>query len=112
MHGGDPRMREEHAAIVFTRARTPSGFRGRTRRPAGPLLFEGHRNIGVGGQANLRSFHARNEAQLDVVTMPLMEALATIALAELDPVADDAIDGADMYAVGADDLPTFLAIPL
>ncbi len=47
---------------------------------------------------------ARNESHLDVMMMPLVHRVATVAPFELDAVAYDAVNRADLDAIGPDDL--------
>jgi hypothetical protein len=70
--------------------------------PSRLFLFERYGDVGIGRQANLLSFNPGHKTNLDVVMVPFVSAFALL-LFELDPVALDAIDHADMNAVGADD---------
>jgi hypothetical protein len=85
---------------------------------APPLFFFFHRD-GHGtnrGQTNLVTFHVRNKASVDEVVVTLVASLAAVLPGQLDPVAFDSIDRADVNAIGADHFHMFLdlchAIPL
>jgi len=58
-------------------------------------------------QANLVSFHVRDEVPVDEVVVTLVTSLAAVLLGQLDPVAIDPIDRADVNAIGADDFHMF-----
>ena len=72
------------------------------------LFFEGDGDVGVGGEADLAAFDAGDEGVGDIMMMALVAALPAIGLGELDPVALDAVNGADMDAIGADHFGMFL----
>jgi len=106
------------AADIMTAA--AGGGTARRSTPGGApgsglfFLFEGHRDVGVGGQADLVALDTRDQAGRDEVVVPGMRALplgdvgTRILLGQLDAVALDLVDGADMDAVGADDFHMFL----
>src|SRR6516165_5988155 len=66
------------------------------------FLLHHHRNSRVGGEADLVAFDVCDESLVDVVVMALVAALAAVLLGQLDAVAFDAVDGADVNAVGPD----------
>jgi hypothetical protein len=68
------------------------------------VLFEGNGNVAIGGKANLVPFDVRHQADIDVVMMVGLVTLPTIVFGHLDAAALDAVDGADMDAVGSDNL--------
>src|ERR1700731_5469832 len=76
-------------------------------RPSRFLLFEGHGNCCIGGKTDLWALNARHEADFDVVMMPRVHPVTAVALFELDAVAYDAIDCADMDTISPDDLHSF-----
>jgi hypothetical protein len=82
--------------------------------PKFDFFLERHRDIGIGAQPHLIALDIGDEADRDVMVMPGMAALSTfdlgarILLGQLDPVAIDMVDGADMDAVGADHFHMFL----
>src|SRR5882757_1488732 len=78
---------------------------------SGLFLLQRHRDGGIGGQSDLGAFHAGDEAELDIVMVSRVQPTA-IALLELDAIADDVIDGTDMYAISADDLHPVLDLVL
>ena len=79
-----------------------SGLRWRVTRT---LLFLFHRDSNGSDrrQANLVSFYAGDEAAIDEVVMAFVAAFATVLLGQLNAVAFNFINGADVDAIGADD---------
>src|ERR1043166_2317807 len=71
------------------------------------LLLHRDRDVAVGGEADLVALHAGDEAQVDVVMVALVAALPAVLAGQLDALALDAVDGADMEAGRADDPPVF-----
>ena len=72
------------------------------------FLFEGDGDIAVRRKPDLVAFDIGDEAERDEVVVALMRALAAVRLGQLDAVALDVIDSADMHAVGSDDFHMFL----
>jgi hypothetical protein len=77
---------------------------------AGPLFFFFHRDRhGTDRrQANLVSFDVRNEAAVDKVVVTLVTSLAAVPPGQLDAVAFDPIDRADVNTIGPDDFHMLL----
>src|SRR5688572_3296156 len=71
------------------------------------LFLEAHRDVAVRGQAHLVALDFGDEAGGDEVVMALVAPRSfrdlgtAVLLGQLDAVAFDAVDGADMHAVGA-----------
>jgi hypothetical protein len=76
-----------------------SGFRGRTGRFSGFLPLKRHRSRSIRGETKSGTFDTRDEPELDIVMMCLVQPVAAIVLLEFDAVAFDAIDGADIHTV-------------
>jgi hypothetical protein len=84
--------------------------RGCRHGNTGGLLFFFHGD-GDGsdrGQADLVALDIRDEAAINEVVMTLVASLAAVFLGQLDPIALDLIDRADVDAVCADDFHVFL----
>jgi hypothetical protein len=73
------------------------------RQLAGFFLFEGHGHIGIGAEPHHTFMDIRDQATRNEMMMALMRAVAAILPRELDAVADDMVDSADMHTVRADD---------
>ena len=93
-----------------TGVRAGQAARSSRAAKASGLFFERHRHVGVGRKADLAVLDIRNQPERDEVMMPFMAALALddlgarVRLGQLDAVAFDLVDGADMDAVRTDDL--------
>jgi hypothetical protein len=72
------------------------------------LFLEGNRNFSIGGKAHSIAFDIGDQFEGDEVVMPLVTALPAVLLGQLDAVAFDVINCADMNAVGSDDFGMFL----
>jgi hypothetical protein len=70
------------------------------------VFLEHHRDIAIGAEADAIVVDAFDEFEGDEVMMAFV-AGAAVLLGQLDAVALDAIDRADMKAVGADNLGMF-----
>jgi hypothetical protein len=73
------------------------------------FLLEGHRNIGVGRQAHLVALHLSYQTARDEVMMTLMAA-EILGLGQLDSIAVDPVDRADVDPIGSDHFHMFLDI--
>src|ERR1700746_1183022 len=75
---------------------------------AGCLFFHRDGDRTGGGEAHLVAFDAGNQATVDIVVVALGRSLAAALLRELEPVALELVDRADVDAVGADDFHVLL----
>jgi len=66
------------------------------------LLFHHHNHGTNGGQPHLVAFHLRDQALVDEVMVALVATLPAVLLSQLDAVAFDLVDGANVNAVRAD----------
>jgi hypothetical protein len=67
------------------------------------LLFHRDGDRTDGGEPHLAAFNAGNQAAIDIVVMALVRSFSAVLLGQLDPVALELVDRADVNAVGADD---------
>jgi hypothetical protein len=74
------------------------------RRAYSSVLFEGDGNVAIGGKTKLVAFDVGHQTDIDVVMMVGLVALAAIVFGHLDAAALDVVNGADMNAVGPDNL--------
>ena len=74
------------------------------------LFFQGNGDRADGGEPHLVAFNPCNQASLDIVVMALVRSFSAVLFGQLDPVALDLVDGADVNAVGADDFHVLLDI--
>jgi hypothetical protein len=75
------------------------------------FFFFHHDCIGAGcRQANLLAFNAGDQADIDVVMMTLVRALAAVLFGQLDAAAFDLVDSSDMGTVGPDHFHMFFDI--
>ncbi|MDB5696685.1 MAG: hypothetical protein JWN21_2228 [Sphingomonas bacterium] len=70
--------------------------------PRSGFFLERDRDIGIGGQPHRVALHRRDQPGRDEVVVALVAPLSGVLLGQLDAVPLDAVDGADMDAVGAD----------
>jgi len=69
------------------------------------LKRNGH--IGVGGKADFVAFDVSDQSGRDIVVVSLVTPAAALDPGQFDAVAIDMIDGADVHAIGTDDLGMF-----
>ena len=72
------------------------------------LLLHRDRHVGVRRQAHRVALDVGDEAERDLVVMPFVRTFAAVFFRELDAAAFDAVDCADMNAVGTDNFHMFL----
>src|SRR6202041_3907301 len=66
------------------------------------LFFQGDGDRPDGGEPHLVAFNVGHQAAVNIMVMALVRALTAVLLGQLDPVALDLVDGADVNAVGTD----------
>jgi hypothetical protein len=66
------------------------------------MLFEGDGDVGIGGKPDLFAFDIRHQTDVDVVMVGRLVALTAILLGQLDAVAVNVVDSADVNPVGSD----------
>src|SRR3984957_1606719 len=93
-----------------SRPMTSGGFKWLLYKSLFLLFFQGDGDRTDGGEPHLVAFNAGHQATIDIVVMPLVRTFSTVLLGQLDPVAFDLIDGADVNAVGADDFHVLLDV--
>jgi hypothetical protein len=72
------------------------------------FLFECHRDIAIGREANPVAFDIGNEFKRNEVMVAFMAALTAVLPGQLDTAAFDAVDRSNMDAIRADDFGVFL----
>ena len=72
-----------------------------------PFFLELDGDVAIGGKPHLVALDRRDQAERDIMMVALVRALAAVGLGQLDPVAFDPVDGADMDSVGADHFHIF-----
>jgi len=68
------------------------------------VLFEGNSNVAIGGKTDLVAFDIRHQTDIDVVMMAGLMTLPAIIFGHLDAAGFDVVNGADMNAVGSNNL--------
>jgi hypothetical protein len=80
---------------------TSSGFQN---RQLALLFFHRHGDRADGGKPHLVALNTGNQTAVDIVMMALVRSLSAVLLGQLDPIALNLVDRADVNAVGADNL--------
>lgn len=67
------------------------------------FLLKRNGDVSIGRKTDRLTFNLSNQAQIKIVMMALMFSFPAILLCQLDPIAFDAVDSANMNTVRTDD---------
>ena len=70
----------------------------------GLLFFHRDSDCSVRREANLSAFDFGNQAQVDIMMVAPVPAFTAVDFCQFNPAVFNAIDGSDVYAMGADNL--------